>query len=235
MYLICDGLARLLAPILPVTADDLWRHLPGPRSASVHLEEFPEAARWADDAVLGTWERLLEVRETVNAALEAEAEGQGHRQLARRPRHRSRRGDRSARCSSSTASSCRCCSSCRTSTLHVGSAEGADEVQVEVEKAPGVKCERCWRFVPTVRTEPDWAGICDRCVDALGGSREPVDGRSRGASQLELWIAGCSRGRSIRWPRRSSAARFELHDSIAVIPGFFDLTRVHNTVRRSDC
>ncbi len=29
MYLIADGLARLLAPILPVTADELWRHLPG--------------------------------------------------------------------------------------------------------------------------------------------------------------------------------------------------------------
>ena len=43
----------------------------------------------------------------------------------------------------------------------------ADEVKVEVEKAPGVKCERCWRYVPTVRSEPDWAGICDRCVDAL--------------------------------------------------------------------
>ena len=43
---------------------------------------------------------------------------------------------------------------------------------VEVEKAPGVKCERCWRYVPTVRTEPDWAGICDRCVDALA---EPVN------------------------------------------------------------
>ena len=38
MYLICDGLARLLAPILPVTADDLWRHMPGQRSESVHLE-----------------------------------------------------------------------------------------------------------------------------------------------------------------------------------------------------
>ena len=32
MYLICDGLARLLAPILPVTADELWRHLPGARA-----------------------------------------------------------------------------------------------------------------------------------------------------------------------------------------------------------
>jgi isoleucyl-tRNA synthetase len=29
MYALCDGLARLLAPILPVTADDLWRYMPG--------------------------------------------------------------------------------------------------------------------------------------------------------------------------------------------------------------
>ena len=41
MYLMCDGLARLLAPILPVTADDLWRYMPGQRIGSVHLEEFP--------------------------------------------------------------------------------------------------------------------------------------------------------------------------------------------------
>jgi isoleucyl-tRNA synthetase len=43
-----------------------------------------------------------------------------------------------------------------------------DVVQVEVQKASGEKCARCWRFVPTLRTEPEWAGICDRCVDALG-------------------------------------------------------------------
>ena len=29
MYTIADGLVRLLAPILPVTTDELWRHLPG--------------------------------------------------------------------------------------------------------------------------------------------------------------------------------------------------------------
>jgi isoleucyl-tRNA synthetase len=56
--------------------------------------------------------------------------------------------------------------------LHVGSTEGADDVRVEVQRASGVKCERCWRFVPSVRSEPDWAGICDRCVDALA---EPVN------------------------------------------------------------
>ena len=51
--------------------------------------------------------------------------------------------------------------------LHLGSTEGADEIEVAVEKAPGVKCARCWRFVPHVRNEPEWAGICDRCRNAL--------------------------------------------------------------------
>jgi isoleucyl-tRNA synthetase len=59
-------------------------------------------------------------------------------------------------------------------TVHdnAGSAEhdpGHAAVRVEVEKAPGVKCARCWRFVPSVRTEPECAGICDRCVEALAG------------------------------------------------------------------
>jgi len=171
MYLMCDGLARLLAPILPVTADDLWRHLPGKRSASVHLERFPEPTPWADPGVLGTWERLLEVRETVNAALEAKRKdkvignslGARVTMTAAGPvgalldRHRA---DLPMLFIVSDID------------LRVGSAEGADEVRVEVGKAPGVKCERCWRYVPAVRTEPDWAGICDRCVEALA---EPVN------------------------------------------------------------
>ena len=57
-------------------------------------------------------------------------------------------------------------------TLNIGSVEGPDDIHVDVDKAHGVKCGRCWRFVPSVRTEPDWSGICDRCVDALA---EPVN------------------------------------------------------------
>ena len=44
-------------------------------------------------------------------------------------------------------------------------------VGVSVEKAPGVKCGRCWRYVTSVRSEPDWEGLCNRCVEALS---EPV-------------------------------------------------------------
>jgi len=50
--------------------------------------------------------------------------------------------------------------------------EPGDELRAIVEHADGTKCERCWRFVPSVRSEPEWAGICDRCVEALA---EPVN------------------------------------------------------------
>ena len=42
---------------------------------------------------------------------------------------------------------------------------------VTVERASGVKCERCWRFVAEVSKEGDRQGLCSRCVEALA---EPV-------------------------------------------------------------
>ena len=166
MYLMCDGLARLLAPILPVTADDLWRHMPGPRSASIHLEDFPQVDRFVDADLVGTWERLLAVRETVNAALEDKRKQKiignalGARVII------TARGPVAALIDTHR-EHLPMLFNVSDLAMHLGSADGADDVQVEVEKAPGVKCARCWRFVPTVRTEPDWAGICDRCRDAL--------------------------------------------------------------------
>jgi isoleucyl-tRNA synthetase len=166
MYIICDGLARLLAPILPVTADDLWRHLPGQRCESVHLEDLPEVAGLIDTNLVGTWERLLAVRETVNAALEEKRKDKiignslGARVVitARGPVATLLEAHRQHLPMLLNVSDV---------GLHLGPPAGADEVQVTVEKAPGVKCARCWRFVPSVRTEPEWAGICDRCRDAL--------------------------------------------------------------------
>jgi len=44
MFLIADGLTRLMAPILSFTADELWRYLPGAREDSVHMAVFPAEA-----------------------------------------------------------------------------------------------------------------------------------------------------------------------------------------------
>jgi len=45
--------------------------------------------------------------------------------------------------------------------------------RIAIERAGGVKCERCWRYVPSVSREPEWAGLCERCQDALA---EPIHG-----------------------------------------------------------
>jgi isoleucyl-tRNA synthetase len=50
--------------------------------------------------------------------------------------------------------------------------EGA-ELQVTIDRAAGVKCERCWRYVDKVSKDPAWAGLCDRCQEALA---ETVNG-----------------------------------------------------------
>jgi isoleucyl-tRNA synthetase len=174
MYLISEGLARLLAPILPVTADELWRHIPGRRSESVHLEEFPKVEVFTDAPLLKTWGSLLGVREAVNARLEQKRKDKvigtslGARVVitASGPVGallESRRDDLPMLFNvSEVALTVRLDRSTEPDPA-------ADEVRVEVEKAPGVKCARCWRFVSSVRTDPDCAGICDRCVDALAG------------------------------------------------------------------
>src|SRR5438552_16510696 len=54
-----------------------WRHTPGVKAESIHLERFPEVPReWLDDTLAREWGRLLEVRREVTKALEtARAQG----------------------------------------------------------------------------------------------------------------------------------------------------------------
>ena len=55
-------LARLLAPVMPFTADEVWSYLPGRSTESVHLAEFPKVdERWRDQALEARWEKLLTV------------------------------------------------------------------------------------------------------------------------------------------------------------------------------
>ena len=127
--MIADGLVRLLAPILPMTADELWRHLPGPREASVHIAEFPrdaEVAALLDAELVARWERLIGDPRRRQRALEVE------RDRTRRSATRSARGSslraggddrRAAR--AAIATTCRCCSSCRRSASR--SASGGDD------------------------------------------------------------------------------------------------------------
>jgi isoleucyl-tRNA synthetase len=70
LYEIVDRFARLIAPILAFTADEVWENSPGRNEASVHMAEFPETGE-AESELLATWNKLFEVRSAVQKALEA--------------------------------------------------------------------------------------------------------------------------------------------------------------------
>ena len=58
-----DALVRMLATLIPFTADEIYAHLPGARAASVHLLTLaPPVAGWRDAELEARWERLLKVR-----------------------------------------------------------------------------------------------------------------------------------------------------------------------------
>ena len=145
--------------------------MPGHRSASVHLEEFPKVDHLLAADVVSEWDRLMRVRDQVNAALEEKRKdkiignslGASVTLSASGPIAALLDHNREQLPMLFIVSDL---------TVNLGPGTGADEVRVDVGKARGVKCGRCWRFVPSVRSEPDWAGICDRCVEALA---EPVN------------------------------------------------------------
>ena len=40
-------------------------------------------------------------------------------------------------------------------------------VQVDIERAHGTKCERCWKYTEDVGAAPEFPTICAACADAV--------------------------------------------------------------------
>jgi len=72
LYWTLDTMLRILAPLIPYTAEEVYAHVPGAKEASVHLLTFAEPrAEWDDSALLSRWDRLLKIRGEALKLLEA--------------------------------------------------------------------------------------------------------------------------------------------------------------------
>ncbi len=175
-YDIFSALARLMAPILTFTAEEAWRHAPGVKAESVHLERFPEVSReWLDDTLAREWGRLLEVRREVTKALEtARAQGLIGSGLEARLRVAAAPEDlpellRAKRALLPTLFI--------VSQVELGGARTSAAVQYEsqeipglvigVDKARGRKCQRCWTWSERVGEHRAHPGLCERCVPVV--------------------------------------------------------------------
>jgi len=165
LWMLADGLCRLVAPILCFTAEEIWqamRPLAGEepwQDNSVHAAMFPDAVvEQPDTALLERWERLGEIREDVNKALEAarDAKAIGTPLEARI----------TISGPQDTLDFLRSFGEglhflFLTSGVEFGAA--CDEITVDVARAPGDKCERCWHYTADVGSDEAWPTVCARC------------------------------------------------------------------------
>jgi isoleucyl-tRNA synthetase len=160
-------LPRLMAPVLPLTADEVWAHVPG-ASGTVHTRVFPEREA-ADEALLARWQRLLEVRALVTKALEdARAARLIASSLEARVELRGRAADllplREHEAKGTVFPG-------NLANLFIVSKVSLEEqdapLAVAVARAEGAKCERCWTYSEKVGRLAVHPGVCERCAAVL--------------------------------------------------------------------
>jgi isoleucyl-tRNA synthetase len=156
IHQIADGLVRLIASVLPHTADEAWQTLHG-QDACVHLELMPEpVALPVDDA----WPSVMKLRDQWLKALED----------ARQSRQIDNPLELGLRACSEDAALARfdpndLADLCGVSRFELVASGPAVEV-LDLRDAP--RCERSWKRGSTVKQRSDGALLCDRDAAALG-------------------------------------------------------------------
>jgi len=176
LHIQAETIARLMAPILPFTADEIWQYMPsqnGDRS-SIHFALLPEEnTAFIDDDLAARWEYLLNIRGEVTKKLE-EARAQ---KLIGHPLDASvtiSAGEDAYEALQPYADELRSILIVSNATLvkddavkGVSESGDVEGVRIQVEAAPGEKCERCWVHETSVGSNKEQPTICQRCQAAL--------------------------------------------------------------------
>lgn len=180
MYHIIEALARWIAPITSFTADELWKHLPGERSESIHLETWYQGLFELDQSeTMGRdfWQQLLDVKTAVNKELE------------------NKRSEGLVKSGLGTEVTLYCDAGLKalleslgdelrfvliTSGAQVELLENASDavdtelsnLKLKVAVSEHTKCTRCWHLREDVGSHTEHPELCGRCIDNIDGEGE---------------------------------------------------------------
>jgi len=172
LYEALVAITTLISPILPHTADEVWKHIPGVELASVQLAELPQVERgWFDEQLEDKWGRFLDIRDEVLKALEE----------ARQEKVIGNSLGAAVHLYPDTATNDLLKQMAELDQLFIVSAvvvhepssalpEGlyrAPGLGIRIAVADGEKCERCWIVKPEVGHSKEHPTLCVRCSDVV--------------------------------------------------------------------
>src|SRR6185295_12148822 len=168
LYRIHYALTRLVAPLLSFTAEEVWGYTAKPAGSpeTVHAALLPEPAELTsglDAAKLTDWDELMSAREKVLKALE-ESRQTKFIGTSLEARVRISGGPKVLETYAADLSSLFIVSQV---ILEAGPKTFRSFLKVAVERADGVKCERCWKYSTKVGQDAKYPTVCDTCAAAL--------------------------------------------------------------------
>ncbi len=164
LWRLVSGLCQMLSPILVYTADEAWECVPGHApGASVHATDWKPIGFARPEAERARWQTLSELRaaalpelekarqaKTIGKALEAQIN------VASAPEKLP-----------ANATEIEALRELLNVSQLKAEASAEGKTTVTVAQANGTKCERCWRWEPTVGQNPQHPTLCARCVEAV--------------------------------------------------------------------
>ena len=170
LFLILDAMAKLFAPILAFTCDEIWQAMPH-RSTddtrNVLLNQMPENfdTYALDDAAMEKWNVIMKLRQDVNGVLEkARADKRIGKALEAHVTLSTQ--DKALKTSCADVNLAEICivSSCTWDQpedgAEVASGVNFPALTIGVSEAKGEKCPRCWMH----SLNADANGLCPRCA-----------------------------------------------------------------------
>ena len=179
LYLILDSMAKMFAPILAFTCDEIWQAMPhraGDDERNIVLncmnKPFTEYALSAEE--LANWDTLISLRDDVNGVLEA---ARGAKRIGK-PLEAAvvlKTKDDAAKAAVESVASMNLSelfivSSCLVNDEEVpadavtGTGTKNPGLSISVFEAPGAKCPRCWMH--STEADPE-TGLCPRCAEVV--------------------------------------------------------------------
>jgi isoleucyl-tRNA synthetase len=167
LFEILKALTSLMAPILPFTTEEVWKHVSGEsgKASSVHLETFPEAKpEHFNEPLRDRWEKIWELRAVVTKALEEarqtkkiglSLDAQVRLTLPEKMMEFIRPYEKDLK------------SIFIVSSVILQGDKDSKEIKAEVLSAAGKKCERCWNYDVSVGHHSEHPTLCGRCAEAI--------------------------------------------------------------------
>ncbi len=166
LYIALKTLLKICAPVLSFTAEEAWSAFEclKNRKDSIFLESFDDLIAGRDTELLARWETVLDLREkvlkeienvrtagTIGSSLEAALEITV--------------SDKNFSLFSEIKDTLREVFIVSRVTVHKGN------FAIEVSKAGGAKCPRCWNWRDDIGCDAEYPDICTKCVNAVKGGR----------------------------------------------------------------